>query len=606
MSARPGKWKNSIAPYLAGIMDAATDPTIEELVIRKAAQLGMSEAMRNLVGYFAHTDPDPVMLVLPDEHTGRKIIAQRVIPLLRDTPCLRELFTPQSRDVQLRHIALANGFTLRLAWAGSPASLAADPCRVVILDEVDKYRMFATAREADPISLAYVRTQTYEGRRLVICLSTPTLSSGLISERYESCQSRMRFVVPCHQCGAFQELVFGRVKWPERPPDRTHAEWSTIVERDKSAWYECEHCRAAWSDVQRIGSLRRGRWIFDSQTITPTGVVVGERRPGARVGVHLWAGHATWIPLHRIAGEWLRSQGDHERLRNCVNSWLGEPFKEQVTRAKPEAIEAKESAKLPAGVLPAWAQRVIATADTQADHFWYVVRAWGAGFRSQLLDFGIAFTFDELRARALNSHWTGEGRTLGVAMLGIDSGGTGDRTSQVYKFALTDPSRIRAMKGNTRMMDVPLSTKRVTYRPPMKTEAPFPVFLTIVNPSHYKDRLAYAMTARLALENGADVEQWGICDRVNQDYLRQMASEHKVLMQRGRRQVESWELVTAGTPNHLWDCETAQFACADMERIDLLRELSDKPKPAQTPQPERQSQAYRPAIPPRGQFRRRY
>jgi phage terminase large subunit GpA-like protein len=159
-SARPGRWRNANAPYLAGLMDLCTRRGVEEITICKAAQVGVSEALRNLIGYMAHQQPDPLLLVLPDEQTGRRIVAQRILPLLRDTACLRDLFTPASRDVQLRHITLANGFTLRLGWSGSAASLAADPCRVVINDEVDKFQPWS-GREADPISLGYARTQTY-------------------------------------------------------------------------------------------------------------------------------------------------------------------------------------------------------------------------------------------------------------------------------------------------------------------------------------------------------------------------------------------------------------------------------------------------------------
>src|SRR5215470_17887647 len=113
-SARPGPWRNANAPYLAGLMDLCCNRDIEEITIVKAAQIGVSEALRNVIGYYAHQEPDPILLVLPDEQSGRKIVAQRIVPSLRDTPVLHKLFTDASRDIQTRHITLANGFTLRL------------------------------------------------------------------------------------------------------------------------------------------------------------------------------------------------------------------------------------------------------------------------------------------------------------------------------------------------------------------------------------------------------------------------------------------------------------------------------------------------------------
>jgi phage terminase large subunit GpA-like protein len=134
-SARPGRWSNAQSPYLTGLMDLCARRDIEEITIVNAAQIGVREAIRNVIGYYAHQEPDPILLVLPDEQTGRKIVAQRIVPLLKNTPVLFERFTTASRDVQLRHMSLANGFTLRLGWSGSPASLASDPCRIVINDE---------------------------------------------------------------------------------------------------------------------------------------------------------------------------------------------------------------------------------------------------------------------------------------------------------------------------------------------------------------------------------------------------------------------------------------------------------------------------------------
>jgi hypothetical protein len=56
------------------------------------------------------------LLVLPDENVGRRIMANRILPLFRSTAGLRDLTTRTARDVQLNSITLSNGFTLRLGW----------------------------------------------------------------------------------------------------------------------------------------------------------------------------------------------------------------------------------------------------------------------------------------------------------------------------------------------------------------------------------------------------------------------------------------------------------------------------------------------------------
>ena len=268
-SARPGKWKNAQAPYLAGLMDLCARRGVEEITIVKAAQMGVSEALRNVVGCYAHQEPDPILLVLPDEQTGRKIVAQRIVPLLRTTPCLAELFTSASRDIQLRHVSLANGFTLRLGWSGSPASLASDPCRVVINDEVDKFQPWS-GRESDPISLGYARTQTYEGRRLIVNVSTPTTADGLITRRFEAASTKLRFHVPCPHCDTYQPLAFSNIKWAKFDQGDA-AEEAAMIETEKAAWYECVSCRQRIDEPQRIAMIRGGRWQIDGsdEPVTP-------------------------------------------------------------------------------------------------------------------------------------------------------------------------------------------------------------------------------------------------------------------------------------------------------------------------------------------------
>ncbi|MGE0481264.1 MAG: terminase gpA endonuclease subunit [Phycisphaerae bacterium] len=595
-SARPGPWRNAHAPYLAGLMDFCARRDLEELTIVKGAQIGVSEAVRNVVGYYAHQEPDPILLVLPDEQSGRKIVAQRIIPLLRDTACLRAQFTSASRDIQLRHVTLANGFTLRLGWSGSPATLAADPCRIVINDEVDKFQPWS-GRESDPISLGYARTQTYEGRRLIINISTPTTADGLIWQRYESAAVHYRFVVPCPHCREHQPLTFGQVRWKKFDLGDAIRE-AAAVEHEQAAWYECAHCRGEIDEDQRIAMIRAGRWLAAGQTLSKEGVLSGRPPVGRRVALHLWAGYCLWIPLYRIAAEFLRCKDDSLALMGFANSWLGEPFRQQIAHAKLSVFEGKCTADEapPARVVPDWAQLLIATADTQKDHFYYIIRAWGAGYRSQRIDHGLATSFDELRERTLDAvfPWEDPGRPpVSVRLLGIDSGGTnslaGSRTHEVYRFALLDPARIRALKGESRPSDVPIRTRRITYRPPGVQIVPYPVFLTLIDTQHYKDRLASAIAARLphhrpapattessppnATVETVPVEQWSLNDANDADYNRQMTSEHKVLVRKaGGRQVEAWTPISAGAANHYWDCEVAQFALADMLRADLLIE----------------------------------
>lgn len=71
-SSNPGKWRSSLTPYLIDIMDAMGDKKCEMLVIKKPAQVGVSEATRNGIFYWVKFDPGPCLLVYPNELSTRE------------------------------------------------------------------------------------------------------------------------------------------------------------------------------------------------------------------------------------------------------------------------------------------------------------------------------------------------------------------------------------------------------------------------------------------------------------------------------------------------------------------------------------------------------
>ena len=139
MSSVPGRWKNVFTPYLRGIMNTMGTKGVETVIICKSPQTGGSEAGHNFVGYCIDRDPGPVMYVFPDEITARENAHDRIIPMLKSSPRLREYLTGLDDDTSNIRITLAH-MPIYLAWSGSVSPLGNKPVRTLILDELDKYR----------------------------------------------------------------------------------------------------------------------------------------------------------------------------------------------------------------------------------------------------------------------------------------------------------------------------------------------------------------------------------------------------------------------------------------------------------------------------------
>ncbi len=609
-SSRPGPWRNANAPYLAGIMDLTARPGIEEITIMKAAQVGVSEAIRNVIAMRAEREPDPTLLVLPDEHIGRRIMARRIVPLFRDTPCLRDLATGIARDVQLNSVTLANGASIQLGWAGSPATLAADPVRVVINDEVDKFPPWS-GRESDPITLGYARTRTYEGRRLIINISTPTTEHGLIALRMADCPIQLCYFVPCPLCGEYQRLLFGQMRWKKMGQPDAKAEVA-LLERTQEAWFECLHCQGRIDEQHKADIVQRGVWATEEQEIDTDGTVHGDWPPRRRVGVHIWAAYCLWTPWWQIAAEYVAAKDNPVALMGFTNATLGETFQQQITPSSTSIYREKcRRGAGPAGVLPLWTRYLLASADVQKSCIYYVVRCWGDGMRSRRIDHGIVENFELLRQRVLRRAWPAEGGrhgSMAIDLLGIDSGGglTGGemtRTEEVYRFALSDPARVRPLKGMAEPTGNWYRTKHVVYTPPGMKRNPLSVVLTLLDTNSLKDQISSKIGARMSVPvdpgcgdvppknpylpdqpvgNMFDVDAWQLNDFDDEEYNRQMASEHKVLIRRGTTQVERWVPIKGGAANHYWDCEVYNLGLAKMFEQYLL---APPPSAEQPPQP---------------------
>ena len=88
-SAEGGKWKTSRAEYQRGIMDALSDNEVHTVVWQSSAQVGKTEALLNIIGFFMDKDPSPILLLQPTLEMAQAFSKDRLSPMIRDTRCLK-------------------------------------------------------------------------------------------------------------------------------------------------------------------------------------------------------------------------------------------------------------------------------------------------------------------------------------------------------------------------------------------------------------------------------------------------------------------------------------------------------------------------------------
>ena len=552
-TAMPGPWRNSKSPYLVEIMDELNNYETEEIVFCKCTQIGGTEAELNMMGYVISQDPAPSMVVYPTDTLGESVSKNRIRPMIKASHQLNERF------YELRSLTLEmqfDGMYLTISGANSPASLASKAIKYLFLDEVDKYPG-ASKKEADPISLARERTKTFANRKIYIT-STPTIKSGHIWKNLLDCDVEKHYFVPCPHCGEMIELKFANLQFPEKTEDMTASD------RADQAVYACQECGCAIGDHNKAEMLRRGRWE-----------IVKENNSARRkIGYWIPVLYSPFVRFSEIALEWINSQGDNDRLQNFVNSWLAEPWEDtRLTTSKDIVLE--RQTEFEEFEVPSWAKFLTGGVDVQENCMYWTIRAWGNHITSQCICHAQALSWQDIERVMNYSYHKATGEQLVVAMCLIDSGFD---TDAVYDFCANNSDWALPVKGSSRRMTEHYHLSKIN----KNGSRAYGMNLCVVDGDKYKDMIA----ARMKKENGRGA--WMVYKGCDQEYAKQVTSEHKVSAKKGAYTIEKWEVKSSHSDNHYLDTEVYAFAAADIMGVRSMHLLEEEQQQEKAQRPERQ------------------
>ncbi len=518
-------------------MDSFTAPNVETITLCTATQVGKSEALNNCLGYCIAQDPGSSLVVYPTLDLGEYTSKNRIQPMIESSQALRERWDRQKSEILELQFA---GAYVCLSGANSPASLASRPIRYLFLDEVDKFPAF-TGEEADPISLARERTKTFRARK-ILQASTPTTERGRIWREYESADVRRSFFVPCPHCGKMQKLILAQIKWPEEVRTaKREAKGDPLKLHDaaekalSSSWYECQYCGGLIDDSDKLDMLRKGEWRDDRATATPP----------RHVAFHLSSIYSPFVSFGQVAAEFLQSEEFPDRLRNFINSWLGEPWRDTRVEVKGQELLAQEG-NYHLGEVPAEAHFLTAAVDVQLDHFWWKVVAWGVGASSWIVDFGRAESWADLEKIIVDRQYPVKGGGLKqVRLCGVDSG---YRADEVYQWCTAHSDVAKPVKGASQSLG-----GRFYSVSSLDKEGWAGLKLLITDTDYWKDYI-FGRLRRTPGSPGA----MHVPKNCPEYWAAHMTSEQKTV-ERNRKtgkEKEVWIKISQHAPNHLLDCLT--------------------------------------------------
>lgn len=523
--ARGARWRTDAAPYLRGIMDAVHEPGVQKIAVMKCHQVGVSESLHNIVGYFIEHDPCPMLFVHPTAHVADEWSKERLADMVRSTPALaavvREKRTPRSRgaeDGSTLALKMFPGGFLALGGANTPNTFARRSVRLAIGDDVDRFPA-VVGEEGDPADLLHNRTTSfYDGRSIYV--STPTIKGGRIDALYARSDQR-RYFLTCPDCGrddwvTWSDAAHFHVGFDDRDPE--------------TARLECASPDHGGCGVHLSEPERRHMVLAAGQRDDTGWRATAVARDRGVVGFHLPAMISTLgsVTLQTIVERWLsaRERGK-ESLRVFVNTALAEGWEERGTRMDPHALLGRREDYGEGVEVPAPAVVLTAGVDVQSDRFELSVFGWGPAGERWLVDTRVVPGDPkrvETRASLLEAltrrYAHASGHQLPISATCVD---TGFATEEIYDFVLAyQARRIYATKGIAGRSGEPIVGKPSEKR---YGKNPRPVRLYPLNVDDAKADVLNSLT--LAAPGPGYLHLPLGLDTVHEEYVAQLCAEHR-------------------------------------------------------------------------------
>lgn len=428
-SAEPGKYTTDRAPYQKEMLDAISQPDVEKVVYMTGSQIGKTQLMKNVLGYFIDYYPSPIMYMLPTLDIGKEQSKNRISPFIRDTKVLAEkMADPKVRDSgnTLLNKTFPGGY-LAIVGANSPAGLASRPIRVLLADEIDRYPASA-GTEGDPLSLAEKRTNTFYNRKHLY-VSTPLGKGTSRIEKLYYSGTQEVWHLKCPVCG-----------------DYVHPTWDKFTSDVSAKQYYlcCDHCGTLSEEFEWKRLYSEGKWVVNA----PENLDRNNCR-----SFHMNSFGSPWA-------SWAKLQAKYEDacklgevgLKTFFNTEMGIPYEAETDSMRSDELyDRKEEyvAELPEGVLV-----LTAGVDTQDDRLECEVVGWGKDYESWGIQYFRLYgdpaqdaVWKELDDILLHRKWSfADGRKRGISTTCIDSGG--NKTKAVYKYcAKRVHNRVYPIKG---------------------------------------------------------------------------------------------------------------------------------------------------------------
>ena len=205
----PGAYRESTEPTATIVHKFLVDPRYKVFIGLKPSRIGFTLAAIVGMAYFIAHYAKNIIFCIDDHKQVKKLARTRLIPLLKSIKALSEII-PESGK-KLTQIALyLKGMTLHLAGAKSISDVTSIGAGLVVGDEVDQWKDFASG-EASAFHHLLDRIMDVPGGKAVF-FGKPRNEGDILHSEWLT-GTRHKCFVPCPHCGMMQTLEWKNVRF---------------------------------------------------------------------------------------------------------------------------------------------------------------------------------------------------------------------------------------------------------------------------------------------------------------------------------------------------------------------------------------------------------
>ncbi|WP_242621900.1 terminase gpA endonuclease subunit [Komagataeibacter xylinus] len=448
-----GRWNHDEAPYLVGPMCSLTDRNRLTTAVVGPARSGKTALGQNWMLQSVGVDPADMLVYAQTEGFIEEYVKAEIEPMIEAHPILRDRLGRRPKDRSMGFKKFQGMWVQFLG--GTYKNLIGKSAPRIVMMELDA---FDTAK-GDPFELADIRRQTFGYESMLLAESHPDSAGGAdpsdwnagIMKLYAD-SDRHVWYWPCPHCNAFSAPLnptAARVMtldWPQDAP---------LDEIEQAARLVCPSCGGLIEDRWRRAMNRDGLWVGAGQEISEDGEVTGQLTSSKVAGYWITGAMSPFViggigALARVMAKARRAveaceEGAVQQLKDVTVKRWGLPFQppKAVGSLDAKALADRAEPGLRLGYVPEGARFITAAVDIQGNRFEILVRAWGVGGESWIIDYRKVTAdpatspgdWDDMLKSledALYPLTDGSGRAMKIMAIGFDSGGQEGVTLQAY------------------------------------------------------------------------------------------------------------------------------------------------------------------------------